>query len=1007
MLIERTPPRRQATSPSRTPASQIHPLSAAKASTSKSSSSSKPIAQSYTWEPLESLGSSRREHGERFMTSTNSAAGATGANTVSASLPRPSPSRPGAQYDTAANRAAKGGRDIMLMAGSGHSGRNSGPRNSLNNLNSMRDTAGDETPRAVKEAKNAKALERKPAENPPAQMVPDQIPTTQASQVSRSPAGSNNPHPQAAANGTAADSNQSTPRASRPKPPASAERPLPTLAAKADTVSGNATAGSSSSASAANDEFERKLLAAMAQAEAGVNPFLDARKAEMRGESMAAAAKQASRMMDERRKSAVEAVVEQSDAIVQDVEVAEEGHDAAAEEEEEEEVTVTDVVTDDATTSSKIAQTTSSHAPSTGQRTEDLVLIEQSPSMRTDVEDVEEADAPESVPIGGTEGAHATASEPLQQRTHQQTQKADTVAIELQTLKDENARWQSLVAELKADLEAARKAPSPAAGPLEVATTSAPVNEDAAAVRGKYEALKTSYLELKVAKDEVVMQQLEAMEATSGAQLEICALRFQLAVERGRREAVEVAAAAAVKPSQLASPMATKTVLPDKSSALEATAKSVPKSTAAAPAGSSKGSVASIAARRPAKANSQMASDVMPPSSAAAATDEEESHLASAVEDVFDDEDELDAPMSPARLEPVKTGKASAATSRAAASKPEPTSKRTMVAPQPRKRPVYANLDDEEDVAEPHGASSDIDEEVDPLPTKKHKSSSHEVATKSKSGSASSTAAKRTTTMDSTAAAAPAKAVVSKTSNLAKPVAGASKTANSSTTTTTTKKSEPAPAPAPAKAPAKQPAPTTKTTSRASAPSKAARRMTFDRAELKQVGHGSDSDSDDDMQAVDDNDDDEGDETAFVLPTKKKSNKEAAAPVSVSSKTAKAASAAATSKPAPTAAAAAAPAIKKKRRLLGPSKMPFDASSQRGDGGGDRGGSRGLAIDDGSESENLLNPALEIPLILSPVKGFGGVGGGVPAAGGQAKKGKFGLGANANRFGGGGRGMFG
>lgn len=896
----------------------------------------------------------------------------------------------------------------MLMADSGHSARNSGPRNSLNSLNSMRDTAGDETPRAVKEARNARVLEHKPAENPPAQMVPDHIPTTQASQLSRSPAGSEPPPPrQAAANGTAADSNQSTPRASRPKPPVSVERPLPTLAAKADTVSGNATAGSSSSASAANDEFERKLLAAMAQAEAGVNPFLDARKAEMRGESMAAAAKQASKMMDERRKSAVEAVIEQSDAIVQDVEVAEKGHDAAAEEEEEEEeVTVTDVVTDDATTSSKIAQTTSSHAPSTGQRTEDLVLIEQSPSTRTDVEDGEEADAPESVPIGGTEGAHATASEPLQQRTHQQTQKADTVAIELQTVKDENARWQSLVAELKADLEAARKASSPAAGPLEVATTSAPVNEDAAAVRGKYEALKTSYLELKVAKDEVVMQQLEAMEATSGAQLEICALRFQLAVERGRREAAEAAAAAAVNPSKMASPIATKTVLLDKSSALEDTAKSAPKSTTAAPAGSSKSSVASIAARRPAKANSQMASDVMPPSSAAAATDDEESHLASAVDYASDDEDELDAPMSPVRSEPVKTSKASAATSRSAASKPEPTSKRTMVAPQPRKRPVYANIDDEEDVAEPHGASSDIDEDGDPLPTKKHKSSRHEVATKSKSGSASSTAAKKTSSMDATTAAAPAKASASKMSISTKPAAGTSKAASSTTATaTTTRKQEPAPAPA--KAPAKQPAPTTKTTSKASAPSKAARRMTFDRAELKQVGHGSDSDSADDMQAIDDNDDDEGDETAFVLPTKKKSNKEAAAPVSVLSKTAKAASAAATSKPAPTPAAAAVPAIKKKRRLLGPSKMPFDASSQRGDSGGDRGGSRGMAIDDGSESENLLNPALEIPLILSPVKGFGGVGGGVPAAGGQSKKGKFGLGANANRFGGGGRGMFG
>lgn len=203
-------------------------------------------AEEFAFPPLDQMGSLKKSHKSTFSVSgPGSLVGdrpSGGSHKVTSSLPRPSPNRAGTLYDTAATRAAKAGISLSLVDSAATSGASEHvrPRSSLTRLDQARQEAGGETPRAVKEAKsrfeNGAAPERRTVDVHAIQLVVDQpkLPTLSSPTKARAAA------------------SQQPPRQASP------------------------TKGQS----AVDAEFERKLLAAM---EGGINPFLDKRKATMRG----------------------------------------------------------------------------------------------------------------------------------------------------------------------------------------------------------------------------------------------------------------------------------------------------------------------------------------------------------------------------------------------------------------------------------------------------------------------------------------------------------------------------------------------------------------------------------------------------------------------------------------------------------------------------------------------------------------------------------------------------
>lgn len=289
------------------------------------------------------------------------------------------------------------------------------------------------------------------------------------------------------------------------------------------------TPAPSTEASAGNDDFERKLLAAMAQAEAGENPFLDKRKALMR---------------DEARKSMAAANIR---------------HD------EEEEPVMAMINTTATSTSPQIRS--AAHSPEATPRVKtaielprldqlaqsDLAIQQSStrigPSSLSDLhrspptETAAPHDSPKATvhvePVTGHSSASAHPSlassaipsatvephltrrqasyEDLELR-YQQSQ------AELEKTREDVQGWQSEATRLEEEMAASQAQQGQAQ------------DDETELLRDKYNLLKQQYAELKLSKDEAIWQALTSvetgLEATRRLQVEASCTRAELIHER-------------------------------------------------------------------------------------------------------------------------------------------------------------------------------------------------------------------------------------------------------------------------------------------------------------------------------------------------------------------------------------------------------------------------------------------------------------------------------------------
>ncbi|PWN22538.1 hypothetical protein BCV69DRAFT_281517 [Microstroma glucosiphilum] len=937
MFIARDSPPRKQRAPSATPTqSEKSPVHHKMASQSEA-------AEDFAFPPLDQMGSFKKSHKSTFSVSgPGSLVGDRPSNVshkVTSSLPRPSPNRAGTLYDTAATRAAKAGISLSLIdsAASAGASEHVRPRSSLTRLDQARQEAGGETPRAVKEAKsrfeNGATSERRTIDVQSVQLVVDQpkLPTLSSPTKARAAA------------------SQQTPRQASP----------------------------SKGQSAVDAEFERKLLAAM---EGGVNPFLDKRKATMRG-AASTATPTAPALADEWGVMAPDATPRRaahSSTLPSPIRQTPQQQKPLYNEE------------DSATPRAARAIQREVASPYTAtpakQVSPDSDMIRE--PERTVARD-EEPFQPSSQATHGSQQMEVSEPTPVAKSplrspskridsfldtsddgpsTKELTAKLNGLQIEyhslqqkLQGAQEDAQGWQSEASRLETELAEAQQAK------LEEATRAAAPNgafaETTAAtgdevLRRKYDDLKLAYQDLKVAKDEAVWMALcsteTGLDALRKAQFELICAKQEAYHEAARRaedeqqltRAVRIARSRGQKVKNLAA--ANAELEEQLEQEVEKNARLREELETAKKAALRKAPVASTAslgaARR--RANPAAFASDAAPSSSEMDVDEEDGDSSFAAHAVKTSSRVTGATKSipTSRAAPAKSSSSSVSSSNGLREK--------IIAraePQPRKRPAYPVLEDDSDKeSEEEAQVSDEQDEEDEQAEVENDS----FVVLKPSATASKAAAPAASTRKAPAAAAAAAAATLK-----------AKTTTSSGSSLASKRSS--------------------VISSTLTASTAASRIRAQEARVAQS-------------------------PPAAAPVKKSAPIKATPLATSKSSSATAASRTAAAAKAAAAAAAEAEALdatkKKKRRLLGgggagANPLLFGGTGAANGPAGKKLLGSGVGAGEDEEAENLLNPTLDLPVTLSPVKGFGGKLG----MGTGVGTGRFGLGGKA----GGGKSMFG
>lgn len=517
MLLERTPPRKETRgviSPA-TPSQGVQ-------GTGRYQSSQQPFA----WEPLEQLGSSRRDQARHYIR-CNDINSEYHASAASSSAPRASPLRPAKLHDIAANQAAKLGRNIMLSKCDA---------DVKVQRNSDYEQVDEKNATLASHRETSAAMQRAEKEQGTCLQKSVNISSDhEAAKVTTKPW----------------DRNQAVPSA-----------------VPEDVDASNRDQGAST---AASDEFERKLLEAMRQAEAGADPFLDRRKAEMRAESRASLARQrmSQRLSNDpanvsdneqetcqqQRSNSMRAINEDQLVVDQVTQTRELPRKSCEEE-----------------CSRSPPSDAASHAPplkespreASRPRVKDRLLSDTAPRTYQEVRSVPErqtmANTESNQPTPGDRTGVRETKPPQPSYRSQPTSLGDAKVTLLRAAEEKHPMTQpvpSLQSEptrapvvsgpspkerqLEAEMAALRLSLQRALDDAESlrqcrSSPAPPKGEDAVELRRKYETLKTSYIEAKLAKDEAVLESIAASQKEVALQSEIVGLKAEVLRERLKRQ---------------------------------------------------------------------------------------------------------------------------------------------------------------------------------------------------------------------------------------------------------------------------------------------------------------------------------------------------------------------------------------------------------------------------------------------------------------------------------------